>query len=48
MSISNFEELKTTLDELVFNTNQRKEQGAICKNFILENKGATDLILKNL
>ena len=44
--ISNEEQLKKTLDNLIQNTDIRAEKGHICSTFVQMNKGATDMIMK--
>ncbi|WP_366186706.1 glycosyltransferase N-terminal domain-containing protein [Flavobacterium ovatum] len=48
ISIKNETELQTTLDELLNNDLIQKEKGAICSQFIIDNKGATDIILDTI
>jgi 3-deoxy-D-manno-octulosonic-acid transferase len=45
ISIQNQEEFNETVDLLVSNEKLRQEKGAICKNFVFENKGATEKIM---
>lgn len=44
-SIANVSELKGVLDDWIQNTYQRQAQGKICRDFVMENKGATPTIL---
>jgi len=48
ISISNLNELNDTLDNLVSNEDIRHEKGHICATFVQMNKGATEIILKNI
>jgi 3-deoxy-D-manno-octulosonic-acid transferase len=48
ISISNLNELNDTLDNLISNEDIRHEKGHICATFVQMNKGATDIILKNI
>lgn len=48
ISISNLNELNDTLDNLISNQDIRHEKGHICATFVQMNKGATEIILKNI
>ncbi len=48
VSISNQSELNDILNLLINNEDERNEKGHICSTFVQMNKGATDLILKNI
>ena len=48
ISISNQNELNEAFDNLISNEDVRLEKGHICSTFVQMNKGATDLILKNI
>jgi 3-deoxy-D-manno-octulosonic-acid transferase len=48
ISICNINELNDTLDNLVSNEDIRHEKGHICATFVQMNKGATEIILKNI
>ena len=48
ISIHNQEELKSIFDNLITDSNLRKNKGKICKEFVSQNKGATNLILKTI
>ncbi|MFZ4105883.1 3-deoxy-D-manno-octulosonic acid transferase [Flavobacterium sp.] len=48
ISVSNVNELNEALDNLIFNEDIRHEKGHICATFVQMNKGATDIILKNI
>jgi 3-deoxy-D-manno-octulosonic-acid transferase len=41
-------ELNTTLDDLILDGTYRSETGHICDTFVLMNKGATNVVLKNI
>jgi 3-deoxy-D-manno-octulosonic-acid transferase len=45
ISIQNQEEFNEAVDLLISNEKLRQEKGAICKNFVFENKGATEKIM---
>ncbi|HJY11721.1 MAG TPA: hypothetical protein VJ304_02980, partial [Flavobacterium sp.] len=44
--ISNFTELKQSFDHLLLDENYLKEKSKICRLYIQENKGATEIIMK--
>ena len=48
ISISNQNELNDALNLLINNEDERQEKGHICSTFVQMNKGATDVILKNI
>ena len=48
ISISNQKELTETLESLIQNSDIRLEKGHICETFVRMNKGATDIILKQI
>lgn len=48
ISISNQNELNDALNLLINNEDERHEKGHICSTFVQMNKGATDVILKNI
>jgi 3-deoxy-D-manno-octulosonic-acid transferase len=48
ISISNQKELNEALDLLLQNQDERFEKGHICSTFVQMNKGATDIIMKNI
>ena len=48
ISISNQNELNDALNLLINNEDERHEKGHICSTFVQMNKGATDVILKQL
>lgn len=48
LSISDQAELNSALDNLILSKAKRKEQGTICSEFVTNNKGATDIILKEI
>lgn len=48
ISIKNKKELNTAFEDLIINEDFRNEKGHICNTFVLMNKGATALILKNI
>ena len=48
ISVSNQKELNEAFDNLVSNEDIRSEKGHICATFVQMNKGATDIILKNI
>jgi 3-deoxy-D-manno-octulosonic-acid transferase len=48
ISISDQKELNETLNNLILNEDIRSEKGHICSTFVQMNKGATDVILKNI
>ena len=48
LSISNQNELSDALNLLINNEDERHEKGHICSTFVQMNKGATDVILKNI
>ena len=48
ISISNEKQLCETLNNLIQNEDVRLEKGHICSTFVQMNKGATDIILKNI
>jgi len=48
MVILNQNELKNTFDNLLFNENFRNEKALICKSYIQDNKGATNLIIETI
>lgn len=47
-SIKNYRELNAAFEDLILNEDFRSEKGHICHTFVLMNKGATSLILKNI
>ena len=47
-SISNLKELETTFEKLIKNDKVKQEKGQICGGFVKSNKGATNLIIKNI
>ena len=47
-AISNQNELNEAFDDLISNEDIRFEKGHICSTFVQMNKGATDIILKNI
>ncbi|PRZ25089.1 3-deoxy-D-manno-octulosonic acid transferase [Flavobacterium granuli] len=47
-SIKNYRELNAAFEDLILNEDFRSEKGHICHTFVLMNKGATELILKNI
>ena len=48
ISISNQNNLKEAIDNLIQNPDERFEKGHICSTFVQMNKGATDVILKHI
>ncbi len=48
ISISNQKKLTETLENLIQNSDIRLEKGHICETFVQMNKGATDIILKQI
>lgn len=48
ISISTFNELKNAFDLLLQNEDERYEKGHICSTFVQMNKGATDVVLRQL
>ncbi|WP_338410432.1 glycosyltransferase N-terminal domain-containing protein [uncultured Flavobacterium sp.] len=48
MSISNYDELKETLNLLIQNKDERYEKGLICSTFVQMNKGASTIILNQI
>lgn len=48
IAIKNDRELNAAFEDLILNEDYRSEKGHICHTFVLMNKGATDLILKNI
>jgi len=48
ISISNQQELNQALDNLIRNEDIRNEKGHICSTFVQMNKGATEVILKQI
>lgn len=48
VSISNQKELTDALEDLIHNEDVRHEKGHICGTFVQMNKGATDIILKQI
>lgn len=48
MSISNQNEMNNAFNLLINNEDERNEKGHICATFVQMNKGATDVILKNI
>lgn len=48
ISISNKKELNSTFDTLILEDTLRSEKGQLCKNFIITNKGATNIIIKSI
>ncbi len=48
ISVQNKEELKTIFDDLITNTSLRESKGKICEEFVSQNKGATNIILKTI
>ena len=48
ISISNQEELNEAFDNLISNEDIRYEKGLICGTFVQMNKGASEIILKNI
>ncbi|UFH36703.1 3-deoxy-D-manno-octulosonic acid transferase [Flavobacterium acetivorans] len=48
ISIKNSKELNTAFEDLIINEDFRNEKGHICNTFVLMNKGATAIILKNI
>ena len=48
ISISNENELNDSFNNLISNTAIRHEKGHICATFVQMNKGATDVIMKNI
>lgn len=48
VSISNYEELYNTFSYLISNEDIRHEKGHICATFVQMNKGATDVIMKQI
>jgi 3-deoxy-D-manno-octulosonic-acid transferase len=48
ISVSNQKQLNEAFDNLVSNEDIRSEKGHICATFVQMNKGATDIILKNI
>lgn len=48
LSISNQNELNDAFNLLINNEDERHEKGHICSTFVQMNKGATDVILKNI
>lgn len=47
-SISKFKELEEILNTLIFDATFREKTGKICRHYVLENTGATQIILKYL
>ena len=48
ISISNQNEMNNAFNLLINNEDERNEKGQICATFVQMNKGATDVILKNI
>lgn len=48
VSVSNKAELNAALKDLITDANFRSEKGHICSTFVQMNKGATNIILKNV
>ena len=48
IAISSQNELNDAFDDLISNEDIRQEKGHICSTFVQMNKGATDIILKNI
>lgn len=48
VSISNQNELNEAFDNLIFNEDIRHEKGHICSTFVQMNKGATNVVLKQI
>lgn len=48
ISITNPNKLKNAFNSLISDDIKRKEKGSICCNFVNTNKGATNMILKNI
>lgn len=48
VSVKNGSELQLAFDELLNNSTLKKEKGAICRQFITDNKGATNVILNTI
>lgn len=48
IAIKNDRELNAAFEDLILNEDYQSEKGHICHTFVLMNKGATDLILKNI
>ncbi|WP_414000140.1 3-deoxy-D-manno-octulosonic acid transferase [Flavobacterium sp. W1B] len=48
ISVKNKSELNAAFDDLIINEEFRSEKGHICDTFVLMNKGATAIILKNI
>jgi 3-deoxy-D-manno-octulosonic-acid transferase len=48
ISISNQNELNHVFDDLIENTDIRAEKGHTCGTFVEENKGATEIVLKQI
>ncbi len=48
ISVSNQKQLNEAFDDLIANNDIRQEKGHICSTFVNMNKGATEVILKNI
>ena len=46
--INNYDEFKSIIENLLKNNSELDEKSNICKNFVFDNKGATDIIIKHL
>jgi 3-deoxy-D-manno-octulosonic-acid transferase len=48
VSVSNKTELNSAFKDLIVDANFRGEKGHICSTFVQMNKGATNIIMKNI